>query len=123
MFAPPPGLSQLATSFFASESQGIPRAPLIDFLVSSFNCIFFAAASPNGAPRALRLILGFLAAQKGRSLFSYMSCFHHVKDLSRLSRGADSAGSPPVCPIMQDRVEIADGPVRHCFRVTCGHPL
>ena len=37
-FAPPRGLSQLVTSFFASESLGIPRAPLIDFLVSSFNC-------------------------------------------------------------------------------------
>ena len=34
-FAPTRGFSQLVTSFFASESQGIPRTPLIDFLVSS----------------------------------------------------------------------------------------
>ena len=34
-FAPPRGFSQLVTSFVASESQGIPRTPLIDFLVSS----------------------------------------------------------------------------------------
>ncbi len=30
--APPPSLSQLATSFFASDSLGIPRAPLFCFL-------------------------------------------------------------------------------------------
>ena len=41
-------LSQLVTSFFASESQGIPRTPFLDFLVSSFNC-----------KRFIRLILGF----------------------------------------------------------------
>ena len=30
--APPPGLSQLATSFLASDSLGIPRAPFFRFL-------------------------------------------------------------------------------------------
>ena len=34
-FAPPRGFSQLVTSFLASESPGILRAPLTDFLVSS----------------------------------------------------------------------------------------
>ena len=38
IFAPPRGFSQLVTSFFASESLGIPRTLLLDFLVSSFNC-------------------------------------------------------------------------------------
>ena len=38
IFAPPRGLSQLVTSFFASESLGIPRTLLLDFLVSSKNC-------------------------------------------------------------------------------------
>ena len=32
-FAPPRGLSQLVTSFFASESQGIPHAPLVRSVV------------------------------------------------------------------------------------------
>ena len=41
LFAPTPGFSQLVTSFFASESQGIPRTLLLDFLVSSFNCKSF----------------------------------------------------------------------------------
>ena len=35
LFAPPRGFSQLVTSFVASESQGIPRTLLLDFLVSS----------------------------------------------------------------------------------------
>ena len=33
-FAPPRGLSQLITSFIASESQGIRHAPLLTFLVT-----------------------------------------------------------------------------------------
>ena len=36
LFAPHRGLSQLVTSFLASESLGIPRTLLLDFLVSSF---------------------------------------------------------------------------------------
>ena len=35
LFAPHRGLSQLVTSFFASESLGIPRTLLLNFLVSS----------------------------------------------------------------------------------------
>ena len=38
-FAPPRGLSQLITSFIASESQGIRHAPLLTFLVT-FTHIF-----------------------------------------------------------------------------------
>ena len=32
LFAPPRGLSQLITSFFASESQGIPHTPFVTFV-------------------------------------------------------------------------------------------
>ena len=35
LFAPHRGLSQLVTSFLASESLGIPRTLLLNFLVSS----------------------------------------------------------------------------------------
>jgi hypothetical protein len=31
VFATPPSLSQLITSFFASQSQGIPRVPLVTY--------------------------------------------------------------------------------------------
>ena len=37
IFAPPRGLSQLITSFIASESQGIPHAPLVDSVLSLYN--------------------------------------------------------------------------------------
>ena len=36
LFAPPRGFSQLITSFFASESLGIPRTPLLTFFSSLF---------------------------------------------------------------------------------------
>ena len=50
-FAPTRGFSQLVTSFFASESQGIPRTPLIDFLVSSSIVKFILSqAFPLGRP-------------------------------------------------------------------------
>ena len=39
LFAPPRSLSQLITSFFASESQGIPHALLVTF--SNFLLVFF----------------------------------------------------------------------------------
>jgi hypothetical protein len=38
IFANPPGLSQLITSFIASESQGIPRVPFLTFFYSSAFC-------------------------------------------------------------------------------------
>ena len=74
-FAPPRGFSQLVTSFFASESQGIPRTPFLDFLVSSFNC-----------KRFIRLILGFFLFQVRSilfriSLFPYVLFRQHVKVL------------------------------------------
>ena len=54
LFAPPRGLSQLITSFVASESQGIPRALLVTY--SFFYSIIFSfvvslAVSPVGIPR------------------------------------------------------------------------
>jgi hypothetical protein len=39
LFAPPPSLSQLVTSFFASESQGIHRTPLFTFFFLSCHLI------------------------------------------------------------------------------------
>ena len=43
LFAPPRGFSQLITSFFASESQGIPRTLLVTY--SFFYSIFFFVVS------------------------------------------------------------------------------
>ena len=48
LFAPPRSLSQLITSFIASESQGIPRALLVTFSIL-FNSLFLlAATAPTG---------------------------------------------------------------------------
>ena len=44
--APHPGLSQLITSFFASESQGIPHALLVTFSNFSYSC-FFSLRKPR----------------------------------------------------------------------------
>ena len=71
-FAPTPGLSQLVTSFLASESLGIPRTLLLDFLVSSYqNCKSFI----------LRISTDSYTFDS--SLFSYMSLvIQYVKALS-----------------------------------------
>ena len=71
LFAPPRGFSQLVTSFVASESQGIPRTPFLDFLVSSFNCILSRTAS---RPRVLLTFDSwFFRILSNLSLFSHMS--------------------------------------------------
>jgi hypothetical protein len=66
VFANPHGLSQLITSFFASESQGILRTPLL---------IFFR-------------ILSYHALRRGPKKFlSFVICFQYVKD--RLNKPPD----------------------------------
>ena len=44
LFAVTPGLSQLVTSFFASRSLGIPRAPLVTFTYTINDITLFARA-------------------------------------------------------------------------------
>ena len=41
LFAPPRGFSQLITSFFASESQGIPRTLLVTFFSRLFVSYYY----------------------------------------------------------------------------------
>ena len=89
LFAPTPSFSQLVTSFFASESQGIPRTLLLDFLVSSFNCKSF-----------LRLILGRILLDAVSPLMCLFS--QYVKGLcASLSGGlADRRESLPRLPYL-----------------------
>ena len=56
------------------RATGIPRALLIDFLVSSLNCIFFVARPRLAPGLALRLIRSYF--------FSYMSPFPNVSNFS-----------------------------------------
>ena len=62
LFAPPRGLSQLITSFIASESQGIPHTPFVTFLCS-YRTVW------------VDFILGLSFAR-------FLSFFQYVKDLS-----------------------------------------
>ena len=56
LFAPPRSLSQLITSFFASESQGIPHALLVTFSNNLLVFFFFLARShPPGRSRYVKL--------------------------------------------------------------------
>ena len=68
-FAPPHSLSQLITSFFASESQGILRTPLLTFLLFT--------AIPNHFPVARSAIFEPLF-QRLSLLFRF---FQHVNEL------------------------------------------
>ena len=52
IFAPPRSFSQLVTSFVASESQGIPRTLLLDFLVLEFQIVkSISSASPQAGEK------------------------------------------------------------------------
>ena len=51
LFAPPRSLSQLITSFFASESQGIPHALLVTFSNCSYSCFFFSRTAVSSGSR------------------------------------------------------------------------
>ena len=68
LFAPPRDLSQLITSFIASESQGIRHAPLFTFIITYTLCI-----------TTERMIYTF--SSFGFNQIFIFSLLHHVKDL------------------------------------------
>ena len=70
VFATPRGLSQLVTSFFASESLGIPRTLLLDFLVSSSIVKVFLPPSGVSAMGGISLRLILVGADSSAPLFS-----------------------------------------------------
>ena len=97
LFAPPRGFSQLVTSFVASESQGIPRTPFLDFLVSSFNC-----------KRFIRLILGFFLSSsidpfQNLSLPICLVSPTCQSPRARLPGSCGGSGGPPRAPPPRER--------------------
>ena len=60
LFAPSPGLSQLITSFFASESQGIHRLPLLTFFITDTASFFIAKIEARVGLIYLQLALFFV---------------------------------------------------------------
>ena len=82
LFAPPRSLSQLITSFFASESQGIRHVPLISFY------------------RYTTLLRVDIYLQ----LFALLLLYHHVKDrLSNEILNVENNGFEPLTPCVQSR--------------------
>ena len=79
LFAPPRSLSQLITSFFASESQGIPHTPFVTFLCSFLRTVW------------VDFILGLSFAR-------FLSFFQYVKDLA-----VENNGFEPLTPCVQSR--------------------
>ena len=67
VFAPRPGFSQLVTSFFASESLGIPHAPFVCSVFSSFTPRFSHQALHGPTTFASCLRLHRLSPIAGRS--------------------------------------------------------
>ena len=92
-FAPPRGLSQLVTSFFAVKSQGIPCAPFVTYsilLVVSLRPHHPPCCSQHGRQRGLRFL---------RSCFSPSSLSKNFAEGLSLPawRMTDSNRRPPAC--------------------------
>ena len=71
-FAPPPGLSQLVTSFLASRSQGIHRLPCSRFSFNFFSCTSNTRHLP--APRALSPACTRRATRAASCVFVFPAC-------------------------------------------------
>ena len=104
-FAPPRGLSQLVTSFLASESPGIPRTLLLDFLVSSFNCIYSSVSLQTFS--TFDSVTARITADRNLVLL-YVSSLQYVKDLRRLCAMRADEGLPSPRPMRAKRHEIAE---------------
>ena len=77
LFAPPRSLSQLITSFFASESQGIPRTLLVTFSIILNS---YVSAHPR-RPRSPQDTSASLALRQARRLLIVkLIFFHNVKE-------------------------------------------
>ena len=75
LFAPPPSLSQLITSFFASQSLGIHRSLLFAFFIlffARYSCLYFHKIKINFTMLTLSYRIALLLS------FSF---FQYVKDL------------------------------------------
>ena len=111
VFATPHGFSQLVTSFFASESLGIPRTLLLNFLVSSSIVKVFHI------PLAEDIFLYTFDSSSSSlhrpdySFLLYVLSSQHVKVLSRgYPRMANRRRSPAHLPYLQRPAEIAYEP-------------
>ena len=88
-FAPPRGLSQLVTSFFAVKSQGIPCAPFVTYSIST-RCFSSLAPLSRGATFVFFVLL-----------FSFQPVKELLRRVSR--RCVEDNGFEPMTPCVQSR--------------------
>ena len=89
LFAPTHGFSQLITSFFASESQGILHTPLVTSLVILLVCIFALVL----LFRLLHYVIELAAFRPSVKIVARATLPAHVED----------TGFEPVTPCLQSR--------------------
>ena len=93
LFAPPRSLSQLITSFIASESQGIRHAPLFTFLIHS----------PTLACQRDDIWGGTFSSLLLKLLFACTICHRSVIFVSYVSDGVENNGFEPLTLCVQGR--------------------
>ena len=91
LFAVTPGLSQLVTSFFASRSLGIPRAPLVTLRIHKRHHVLMLACSLFFS--VARFIVFRLSSSR-------VFFFHYVNELYAL-RLVENKGVEPLTPSLQ----------------------
>ena len=92
-FAPKPGLSQLITSFIASESQGIHRSPFFAFLFAlKYTSSFCSTRSFDNSKLTSVKLFYFLFSRnvKNSTLFLYNMSMNGVLFLRTGVKGTDS---------------------------------
>ena len=98
LFAVTPGLSQLVTSFFASRSLGIPRAPLVTFRIPLTTSRYLLALFTLYFQYLYFLVARF---ESSLILFSRVFFFHHVNEPYALTGRVENKGVEPLTPSLQ----------------------
>ena len=95
LFAPPHGLSQLITSFIASESQGIRHAPFFTFFIHSLTQRFLRSVGSGMIYTFSSLLL--------KLLFACTICHRSFIFVSYVSDGVENNGFEPLTLCVQGR--------------------
>ena len=95
LFAPPRSLSQLITSFIASESQGIRHAPFFTFFIHSLTQRFLRSVGSGMIYTFSSLLL--------KLLFACTICHRSFIFVSYVSDGVENNGFEPLTLCVQGR--------------------
>ena len=113
IFAPRRGFSQLVTSFFASESLGIPHAPLLRSVFPSRNtpglqgrrilCLYLCSPPPSVTGGGARLLYSFLFALSLRPELHILALSPRFHDVNVLFPCVENNGVEPLTLCVQSR--------------------